>query len=235
VSRRCHSEKRGECNASGAVDRRIEREVAERPEVSAIVVNQSGNGAMIHAMNVTDAIAQRRSIKKFEHRPVTRDEIEFLLDTAVLAPNHHLTQPWRFYVLGPDARRAYGLALGDRKARKVPDADTANAVRQKTATEYHDLPGLIAVAMVVHENAETREEDYAAVMQAVANITLAAVERGLGTHIRTGAVMDDPAARAAIGARDGERIVAMLSVGVPAEVPTPRPRQAATSVTTWMP
>ena len=70
-------------------------------------------------MNVSEAIAQRRSIKKFQDRPVTREEIEALLDAAVLAPNHHMTQPWRFYVLGPNARRAYGLALGERKARKL--------------------------------------------------------------------------------------------------------------------
>jgi nitroreductase len=185
-------------------------------------------------MNVSEAIAQRRSIKKFQDRPVTRDEIEFLLEAAVLAPNHHLTQPWRFYVLGPGARRRYGLALGERKARKVQDVEAANAVRQKTAAEYHDLPGLIAVAMVVHENPETREEDYAAVMQAVANITLAAVERGLGTHIRTGAVMEDPAAREAMGIREGERVVAMLSVGVPGEIPPQRQRQSAGAVTSWV-
>src|SRR5687767_4002458 len=184
-------------------------------------------------MNVFAAIAQRRSIKKFQDRPVTREEIEFLLDAAVLAPNHHLTQPWRFYVLGPESRRRYGLALGDRKARKLPDPDAANAVREKTAAEYVAFPALIAVAMVQNETPETREEDYAAVMQAVANITLAAVDRGLGTHMRTGAVMDDPAARAAVGVREGERIVTMVSVGVPAEMPAPKARQSAASVTTW--
>jgi nitroreductase len=185
-------------------------------------------------MNVTDAIAQRRSIKKFQDRPVTRDEIEHLLEAAVLAPNHHLTQPWRFYVLGPESRRRYGLALGDRKARKLPDPDAANAVREKTAAEYEAFPALIAVGMVLHESPDTREEDYAAVMQAISNIMLAAVGRGLGTHLRTGAVMEDPAARAAIGARDGERIVGMLNVGVPAEMPGPKARQAATAVTTWV-
>ena len=86
-------------------------------------------------MNVTDAIAQRRSIKKFEDRPLTREEIEPLLDAAVLAPNHKLTQPWRFYVLGPEARRRYGLALGERKARKLTDPEAANAMREKTAAE----------------------------------------------------------------------------------------------------
>lgn len=185
-------------------------------------------------MNVTDAISQRRSIKKFQDRAVTREEIESLLDAAVLAPNHHLTQPWRFYVLGPEARRRYGLALGERKARKLPDADAANAVREKTAAEYHGFPALIAFAMVQHESPETREEDYAAVMQAISNFMLAAVDRGLGTHLRTGAVLEDPAARSAIGAKEGERIVGIVAVGVPAEMPPPKSRQGAAAVTTWV-
>jgi nitroreductase len=186
-------------------------------------------------MNVTDAIAQRRSIKKFQDRPVSREDIEALLDAAVLAPNHHLTQPWRFHVLGPAARRNYGLALGDRKARKLTDPVQAEAVREKTAAEYVAFPALIAVAMTVHESPETREEDYAAVMQAVSYLMLAAVERGLGTHVRTGAVLEDPVARAAIGAKEGERVVALLSVGVPAEVPEPKARRGSAEVTTWAP
>ena len=185
-------------------------------------------------MKVSDAIAARRSIKKFEDRPLTREELEPLLAAAVLAPNHKLTQPWRFYVLGPAARRAYGLALGDRKAKKLPDAEAQNAVREKTAAEYVAFPALIAVAMVVSESPETREEDYAAVMQSVANMMLVAIERGLGTHVRSGAVMEDPAARAAVGVGDAERIIAMLSIGVPAEVPGPKTRQAADAVTTWV-
>ena len=192
-----------------------------------------GRRIIFRRMNVSDAIAQRRSIKKFQDRPVSRQDIEALLDAAVLAPNHHLTQPWRFYVLGPESRRGYGLALGERKARKLPDPDAANAVREKTAAEHVAFPAFIAVAMVLDEKPETREEDYAAVMQAVGNIMLAAVDRGLGTHMRTGAVMDDPAARAAVGVGDGERIVAMLSVGVPAEVPPAKARQGAATVTTW--
>jgi nitroreductase len=184
-------------------------------------------------MNVFEAVALRRSIKRFQDRPVTRSEIEGLLDAAALAPNHHLTQPWRFYVLGPDARRNYGLALGERKARKLEDPEAARALRERTAEEYRNLPAMIVVAMVVQENPEIREEDYAAVMMAVENLLLAAVAAGLGTHLRTGAIMDDPAARVAIGVRDGERAVAMVSIGVPAEVPPPKTRRPASEVTTW--
>ena len=70
-------------------------------------------------MNLNDAIQQRRSIKRFTSRPIAREEIEQVLAAAPLAPNHRLTQPWRFYVLGPEARHAYGLALGNRKAKKI--------------------------------------------------------------------------------------------------------------------
>src|SRR4051812_48338584 len=58
----------------------------------------------------------RRSVKRYPSREPTREEIAALLDAASLAPNHRLTQPWRFYVLGPSAREAYGAALGERKA-----------------------------------------------------------------------------------------------------------------------
>src|ERR1051325_6804007 len=106
-------------------------------------------------MHVSHAIANRRSIKRFTDRPITRAEIERLLDAAVRAPNHRLTQPWRFYVLGPEARYAYGLALGERKAKKVDDAEKARAMKQQVAEEHRALPGMIAVAVVVDENPET--------------------------------------------------------------------------------
>ena len=185
-------------------------------------------------MDLITVLRNRRSIREFTSRPVTRAEIDVLLDAAVTAPNHRLTQPWRFYVLGPEARRGLGLALGNRKARKIEDPAAAAALRVKVADEYASLPLVIVVAVVQHEDAEVREEDYAAGMMAVLNIALAAVSLGLGTHIKTGAVMEDPAGRAAIGVREGERVIATLNVGEPAAVPTSKTRHSASSLTTWM-
>jgi nitroreductase len=186
-------------------------------------------------MRASEAIRERRSIKRFTDRPVSREEIEILLAAATLAPNHRLTQPWRFYVLGPEARFAYGFALGERKARKLEDPEAARAMRQTVADEHRALPCMIAVAVVNNENPEIREEDYAAAMMAVQNLALTAVELGLGTHLKTGGVMGDSAARAAAGVRDDERIVAIVNVGVPADVPPPKKREAATAFTTWVP
>lgn len=186
------------------------------------------------SMDVFEAMRARRSVKKWTDRPVERTAIEKMLEAAALAPNHRLTQPWRFYVLGPEARDAYGLALGNRKAKKVNDPALADETRVRTAAEHRALPCMIAVAMTESENEETRREDFGAVMMAVENLCLAAVGVGLGTHIKTGAIMDDPAARAAVGVPEGERIVAVLNVGEPAEVPPEKPREPASAKTVWV-
>lgn len=186
-------------------------------------------------MEVFDVIESRRSIKSFGEREVTRHEIERLLTTVTLAPNHRMTEPWRFYVLGPEAREAYGRALGVRKAKRVEDPEAAAAVRDKVAREHEELPALIAVAIVQNDDPEIREEDYAATFMGLENLALAARSMGLGTHLKTGAVMDDPRARAAVGVEDGERIVALVRLGEPAEVPAAKPRTDAARLTTWRP
>lgn len=186
-------------------------------------------------MDLDDAIRSRRSIRHFTDRPVRRAEIERLLEAAVQAPNHRMTQPWRFYVLGPEARRAYGAVLGARKAKRVEDPAAAQAVIDKVMAGATALPAQIAVAMTLSDNPEVREEDYAATMMAVQNILLTAPTLGLGTHLKSGAVMEDPRARAAIGIPDGQRLVVMIDVGEPAEPPEAKARQAVSGLTTWLP
>ncbi|HEX5436596.1 MAG TPA: nitroreductase [Gemmatimonadaceae bacterium] len=185
-------------------------------------------------MHVLDAIQTRRSIKRFTDRPVSRSEIEAVLSAAAFAPNHRLTLPWRFYVLGPEARHAYGLALGDRKARKLTDPDAVATLRQAMAAEQRALPCMIAIAVVTHDDPEIREEDYAAAMMAIQNLSLAAVELGLGTHIKTGAVMSTAAARAAVGVPDDQRIIAVVNLGEPASIPPEKPRRPASEHTRWL-
>ena len=186
-------------------------------------------------MGIDEAIRDRRSIKRFTGREVTRAEIESLLEAAAQAPNHRMTEPWRFYVLGRGARRAYGRVLGTRKARRVEDPEAAKLLEAKVAEEHAGLPAMIAVAMTLSDDAEVREEDYAATFMAIQNLALAAHEMGLGTHIKTGAVMADPGSRAAVGVTEGERVVATIHLGQPMEVPAPKARTKAERLTTWVP
>lgn len=186
-------------------------------------------------MSLMDTIRSRRSIKRFTDEEVTRHQIEQLLEAVCQAPNHRMTEPWRFYVLGPEARAGYGRALGRRKAKRVEDAVAAKAVVDKVEASHRALPTMLVIAIVKDENPEIHEEDYAAVYMGVQNLSLLAHEMGLGTHLKTGAVMDDPDARAAVGLPDSERIVAVLEVGVPGSVPDAKPRKGAAGFTTWLP
>jgi len=150
-------------------------------------------------VDVREAIRTRRSIKHFTDRPVERAAVETLLELAALAPNHRLTEPLRFRVLGPETRRAYGAVLGARKAKRVEDPEAARLVQEKVAAAEEAIPVTIAVSITLDENPEIREEDYAATFMAIENLCLAAAAMGLGTHVKSGGVMDDPRARSAVG------------------------------------
>ncbi len=186
-------------------------------------------------MDLFEIIGARRSIKEFLDQPVSREKVERLLEAAVRAPNHRMTEPWRFYVLGPQARRAYGHAVGVRKARKVEDPEAAQAVIRKVTESHEALPVMLAVSVALADDPGVREEDYAAAFMAIENLCLLAQAEGLGTHIRTGGVMEDPRAREAVGVGASERIVATIELGVPARVPDPKPRRPAKDLTTWVP
>jgi len=186
-------------------------------------------------MDIFEAISTRRSIKAYTDRPISDEEVRRMLAAAVHAPNHRMTQPWRFYVLGPEARAGYGRALGHRKAKRVDETEAAAAVVAKVEASHRALPAMLAVSMMLDESPEIREEDFAATYMAIQNLSLAAHALGLGTHVKTGAIMNDPAARHAVGVSDDERIVATLSLGEPADLPPAKARQDATELTRWVP
>lgn len=184
-------------------------------------------------MQIQDVIRTRRSIKEFSPTPVARAAVEELLDLALQAPNHRLTHPLRFHVLGPTARRGYGEILGARKAKKLEDPEAARALIAKVGESEAAIPVTIAVTVRLDQNPEIREEDHATAMMAVQNLMLGAVALGLGSHLRSGAVLDDPRFRDLLGVAEGERIAALVQVGEPATVPDAKARKGVTEVTTW--
>lgn len=184
------------------------------------------------AYDLFRAIQTRRSHKHFRKRPVPRRALEVMLEAAVLAPNHKMTEPWGFVVLGERARRRYGAI---RAAVKVgDDVDGRAEKRARIIDEVVAIPAIIAVKMRVDADEVRREEDYAATFMAVQNLLLAGVALGLGTKINTGRTMDHPDVRALVGVRDDERIVAFVNVGVPAESRGPGSRTPASERTTWL-
>lgn len=188
-------------------------------------------------MDAYDAIARRTSVRAFKTERVPRAVIERLLAAAVRAPNHKLTEPWRFAVLTGAAASRFAELKRAHRAARLADPATPEAARaiDKTFREAALTPAFVVVMVAESEDPVRREEDYAATMMGIENLMLTAAGMGLGTHIKTGGVMNDPAARAAAGVRDGERIVAVINLGEPAEIPPPRPRTPASTFTNWVP
>lgn len=161
-------------------------------------------------MSFPELAAARRTHKEFGPEPVGRETLLELLDTARLAPNHHLTQPWRFRVLGPEALAALQACAGESEARKLERA-----------------PTLVVASAALTGEVVQDEEDVCATAAAILLVLLAATERGLATYWRTPAVLRTARGRAAIDIPDGERALGLLHFGRPVREPAARERRPA--------
>ena len=184
---------------------------------------------------VLQVIRDRRSHKKFTDRPVSETDIRTLIDAAVLAPNHHMTQPWGFAVLGPRARKRYGEIKAHLRVAEELDPAVANEKRVKIAADIAAVPAVIVVTQRVEGEPTQRREDYAAVFMAIENLLLAATSMGLGSKVHTGDIMNAVPMRELVKAAEHEQIVAILHLGEPAEEMKPKARLSAAEKTRWLP
>ena len=188
-------------------------------------------------MKTFDAIRSRRSVKRFSSAPITRDEVEAILELAVHAPNHRLTEPWGFIVMGPGARRRLGEIKGARRAAKVPERAAAEEIYRRTVEQAEEVPLMIAFTQRLTDDDEVREEDFASVYMAIQNVLLGATAVGFGTHVRTGAILNATETRDALGVAPEERVVAIVDFGRidgEGESTPAKPRTPARERTRWV-
>ena len=187
-------------------------------------------------MDTYDAIGRRASVRSFRPDQVPRPVIERLLAAAVRAPNHKLTEPWRFAVLTGASQRRFAELRRAHRALKFPDPADPQGARaiEKTHREALETPAYVVVMCAVSDDAVRREEDYAAVMMAVENLLIAAAAEGLGTYVRTGGILETADLNALVGLPAAFRMVAVVSVGYPSGEPAMKPRTDAGSKTVWL-
>jgi nitroreductase len=162
-------------------------------------------------MDVETAIRTRRTHKAYRPEPIDRETLDELLDLARWAPNHHLTNPWRFRVLGP-------LALERLKEAAGPEA----------AVKLDRAPTLVVCSCALTGDEVADEEDLHATAIAAYIVLLAAHARGLAGYWRTPGVLRTDAGREAVGIGSDERFVALIHLGrAVQEKPAPERRPAA--------
>ena len=187
--------------------------------------------------SVYEAIFGRRMSKEFTDVEVPRMALERMLDAAIWAPNHRLTNPWRFFVLEKDSpirmkvaelawQTAYDNVVNPNPEQKKASAD-ANKSRVLNA------PAMMYAYSVPGPNEETTQENYASVCCAVHNMALAAVAEGLVLDWSTGGISKLPGLAQLLGADEDWAMVGVLFIGEPVNVPTSR-RDAAPSIVSWL-
>ena len=168
-------------------------------------------------VELEEAIRTRRTHKVYGADPVDRGVLEELLELARWAPNHHMTEPWRFRVLGPEALARLKEAAGPEAAGKLDRA-----------------PTLVVVSTVQEGDPVQDEEDLCATASAAYIVLLAAHGRGLASYWRTPEVLRTPEGRAALELPDDERALGLLHLGAPRQQQPPPERADVGTYTSFL-
>jgi nitroreductase len=170
------------------------------------------------AMELEEAIRTRRTHKAYVPEPLDRETLDELFELARWTPNHHLTNPWRFRVLGPQTLARLKAAVGDPVA----------------AAKLDRTPTLVAVSATQSGDPVADEEDMLATGVAAYIVLLAAHGRGLGGYWRTPEILRTPAGRAALQVPDDERLIGLLHLGHPRQEPRTPERAPVEDVATYL-
>jgi nitroreductase len=168
-------------------------------------------------MDVERAIRTRRTHKAYAPEPVERAILDELFELARWAPNHHLTNPWRFRVVGPTALARLKRAAGPEEAPKLDRA-----------------PTLVVATAVLTGDERQREEDVHAAGVAAYIVLLAAHGRGLAGYWRTPAVLRTRQGREAVGLGADEQVVGLIHLGRPRQERAAPERADPTSYVTYL-
>jgi nitroreductase len=179
-----------------------------------------------------EAIRQRRMFPRVDERPPSREEIEQLLELAVRAPNHHATEPWRFYVLAGVGRERLARAI----AEEAIEAGAEEARAVGDARKKVERAPVIVVFTCVPSQDDLKvieQEEIASVAMAIQNFLLGAYASGLGAMLRTGTTAYHPAISRHLELAPGERVVGFVYLGYPAAERELTARAPAAERTRW--
>lgn len=185
-------------------------------------------------MDAIEAIRERRMLPKVdpERRP-SPEEIAELLELGTRAPNHHLTEPWRFTVLTGEGLERLSRCIAADAAEGSDDSpeDLMDLARRKAER----APVVIAVSCVPSDDEKVVEqEELASVAMALQNLLLAAYAKGLGAMLRTGGYAYHPSVRRELDLQEDERVVGFVFLGYPAGDREKTARTPASELTRWI-
>ncbi len=188
-------------------------------------------------MDVFEAVKSRRSSGNITQDPVPDELIEKVLEAATWAPSHHKTEPWHFYVITGEGRKALGKVYKDiAREKQVEKGETNEKKLEKAVEKAYRAP--VVIAAVVEPNQKEKvleQEEHAAVNAAIQNMLLAAHALGLRTFWRTGEAVTHPSMQQLLKLDEKAQVLGLIYLGMAAdkELP-PGKRKPVEEVTTWL-
>lgn len=163
-----------------------------------------------------ERIRSRRTVKLFLQQKVSPQLVRDAIEVARWAPNHHLTEPWYFYLLGPETiEKSVALTrvvVTERKGAEVGEFKARDAATR---------PGWLVVTCRTSDDELTQQEDYASVSCAIQNFSLYLSEASVAMKWSTGPITRDPRFYELLEIdRDQEFIVGLIWYGYPKVTPT---------------
>jgi coenzyme F420-0:L-glutamate ligase/coenzyme F420-1:gamma-L-glutamate ligase len=182
---------------------------------------------------VTDALRDRRSVRKYALQPVSMEVIRELLDAAKWAPSAHNAQPWRFIALVETISKrnlaeAMATAWRADMIKAGLSAESREASIKASVDRFTNAPVLLIACltmgdMVVYEDASLQECERDLAIQslsaAIQNILLAAIAKNLGTCWYCAPAFCKEAVRKTLGIPEEVEPQALITVGYPSEKP----------------
>lgn len=146
--------------------------------------------------SLLDLIRARRTTYKFlskDTHSVSQTAIKNCLEAAIWAPNHKLTQPWRFWELGPQAQQVFAEIYAENRAQKKAKncPEQKSKCYQDALQKFMNIPKVILIGQTLHRDKIIQKEDYAACACAVQNFQLMAWQQNYGVQWSTGPIIDD--------------------------------------------
>ena len=186
-----------------------------------------GSSVSALAEDFASVLRERRSIDLFAADAVDPATLLAAIEAARWAPNHRLTEPWKFYLLGPVTLRAFiDLAVEFDVAAK---GERAGPIRR---ARLEAVPGMFALTSARSDDPLLDRENYAACCCAAQNLMLYLWPRGIGVKWTTGGITRQQRFYDLLGIdASKESLVGLFWYGVPKVVPVQKRRPVADIVT----
>lgn len=187
----------------------------------------------IDPQSFENLIQHRRTIgpKLFNKETPDHDAVIEAIGIARHAPNHHRTEPCRFYLLDAPRIKRVGELFGEQVRGTNPTAESIARGEKKTK-EWGTAPGLLVVTQytprdskLVQNKPEVIKEDYATCCCILQNLCLLLHNKGIGSKWSTGPVWEHPEFAEVVGLQDSvpdEEVVGLIFYGNHNEEPSVR-------------